>query len=157
MKELDFLKKIKKEGKLELVENSEQLKKSYLGKSESNLESAKILLERDKLEESVGLAYYSMYNSLVALLLTFGIKSENHTASIILLKELFGIDNGKIKAAKKERIDKQYYSDFSIAKEEVEEMIYTAEEFNADILDFLAKLNNAKIKEIRKKFQETIR
>jgi len=37
------LKKLKKEGKLEIAEPSEDIKKSYIAKSESNLESAKIL------------------------------------------------------------------------------------------------------------------
>ncbi len=41
MKELDFLKKIMNEGKLKLVEPSEEIKESYLRKSESYLDSAK--------------------------------------------------------------------------------------------------------------------
>jgi len=40
----------------------------------------------------------------LALLFKVGIKSENHTASILLLKELFGLDNSKILNAKKERM-----------------------------------------------------
>ena len=89
MKKINFLIKLKKERKLELIEPSEEIKESYIKKSESNLMSAKILSENNKLEESVGLAYYSMYNQLLALLSKIGIKSENHSASIILLKELF--------------------------------------------------------------------
>src|SRR3989344_5254194 len=119
MKKMDFLIKLRKEGKLELVESSEEIKQAYLEKSKSNLISSKILLENNKLEESVGLAYYSMYHSLTALLFKIGIKSENHTASIILLKELVGLSNNDILNAKKERVDKQYYVNFMITKEAV--------------------------------------
>ena len=154
MKKMDFLIKLTKERKLEIVKSSEEIKQSYLEKSESNLASAKILLENNRLEESVSLAYYSMYHSLASLLFKTGIKSENHTASIILLKEIFGIDNSEIFFAKKERVDKQYYVSFSITKEQVKDAIKRAEIFNSKMLDFLSKLNNENIILFRKKFME---
>ncbi|MBS3088829.1 HEPN domain-containing protein [Candidatus Pacearchaeota archaeon] len=82
MKKINFLSKLRREGKLEIVEPSEEMKKSYILKSESNLTSAKILLNNNRLEESVSLAYYSMYHLLIALLFKIGIKSENHSGSI---------------------------------------------------------------------------
>lgn len=142
MKKTDFLIKLAKERKIEIVEPSEEIKDSYLEKSESNLASAKILLENNKLEESVSLAYYSMYHSLIALLFKTGIKSENHSASIILLKELFEIDNSDISFAKRERVDKQYYVNFEITREQVKDAIRKAELFNSKILDFISKLTN---------------
>ena len=154
MKKKDFLIKLKKEGKIGLVESSEEIKNSYLEKSESNLVSAKILLENNKLEESVALVYYSMYNSLIALLFKIGIKSENHAVSIMLLKEIFGLSNSDIAFAKKERVDKQYYVDFEVTKEQVEEAIRKAEIFNSKIIDFISKLTNDSIKLYRKKFEE---
>lgn len=152
MKKTDFLTKLKREGRLELVEPSEEMKQAYLEKSESNLISSKILLENDKLEESVGLAYYSMYHSLTALLFKTGIKSENHTASIMLLRDLFEFDNSSILFAKKERIDKQYYVDFNITKEQVKDTINKAELFNSKLLDFISRLTNEKIEFYRKEF-----
>lgn len=101
------------------------------------------------------MAYYSMYYSLLALLYRVGIKSENHTASIFLLKELFNLNNQKILNAKRERIDKQYYVDFIIGEEDVKDL-KVAEEFNAIIFDYLEKLNLEKINEIRKKFKKLI-
>lgn len=154
MKKINFLTKLKKKKKLELVEPSEEIKKSYISKSESNLISVKILLENDKLEEAIALSYYSMYHMLTALLFKIGIKCENHSASIILLKEIFDIDNSDILNAKKERIDKQYYTDFSIKKQEVIEAIRDAEKFNDNLLDFISKINNKNIKEYREKFKE---
>ena len=157
MKKISFLSKLKKEGKLQLIETSEEVKKSYLEKSESNLISSKILFENNRLEESVSLSYYSMYNILMALFFRIGVKSENHTASIILLNELFELDNSQIKFAKKERIDKQYYADFKITKKDTGDLIKIAEEFNGNILDFISKLNKEKIDLFRKKFEELFR
>ena len=153
MKKISFLAKLFDEGKLQLVNPSEEIKDSYIKKSESNLISAKILLENNKLEESVSLVYYSMYHILTALLFKVGIKCENHSASIILLKELFSIDNLGIFFAKKERVDKQYYTDFYVTKQEVIEAVKTAENFNKRLLDFISKLGNQKIKEYREKFK----
>ena len=111
MKKLKFLNRLIKEGKLELVEPSEDVKKSYLEKADNSLRAAKILLQNGLYENSVVDSYYAMYNSLLALLFKVGIKSENHSGSIILLKELFNSDElyKKISFAKEERIDKQYY------------------------------------------------
>ena len=111
MKELDFLNSLKEKNKLELVESSEEICNSYLEKAENCMRSAKLLSENDLYENSVSTAYYTMYNSIIALLFRIGIKSENHSGSIILFKKLFDEPNlvGLISFAKKERIDKQYY------------------------------------------------
>ena len=97
-----------------------------------------------------------MYYSLLALLFRVGIKSENHTASIILLKEVFGLDNSEILKAKKERVDKQYYVDFKIAEHDVNVLLKIAESFNATIFDFLEKMNLNEIEKIREKFTRII-
>ncbi len=156
MKKINFLIKLKKEEKLEKIEPSEEIKESYIRKSESNLASAKILLANDKLEESVGLAYYSMYHLLLALLFKIGIKSENHSASIILLKEVFSLDNKEISDAKTERIDKQYYVGFAISKEDVKDTIRKAENFNSKLIDFISKINNEDITSYRKNFMKLL-
>jgi uncharacterized protein (UPF0332 family) len=152
MKTTNFLTKLYKEGKLKILESSEEIKEAYLVKSESNLISSKILFENNRFEESVSMAYYSMYNLLNALLFKVGIKCENHSGAIILLKELFNLDNSKLSFAKKERIDKQYYVDFNVTKEQVLETIKIAEENNKEIMDFIAKLKNKEINEYRNKF-----
>lgn len=157
MKEINFLIKLKKEGKLELVEPSEEIKEAYIKKSESNFASARILFNSNKLEESVGLAYYSMYNLLLALLFKVGIKSQNHSASIILLKELFSFDNKEISEAKTERIDKQYYVDFIITKEDVKETIRKAEIVNSELIDLISKISNQNIAIYRNKFSELLK
>lgn len=156
MKKEEFLTKLKKEGKIMAVESSEEIKQSYIEKSESSLISAKILLENDRLEESVALAYYSMYHMLTALLFKTGIKCENHSASIILLKEIFGIDNSDISFAKRERVDKQYYVSFKVTKEDVIDSVKKAEQFNSKMLDFISRLNMEGIKKHQEKFKKLL-
>jgi uncharacterized protein (UPF0332 family) len=156
MKKINFLTKLQKEGKLKLAEPSEEIKEAYLVKSESNLISSKILFENNCFEESVSMAYYSMYNMLNALLFKIGIKCENHSGAIFLLKELFNLDNSKLSFAKKERIDKQYYVDFNVTKDQVIETIKIAEESNKEIMDFIIKLNNKDIEHYRSKFLERL-
>ena len=156
MKKINFLNKLVKDKKLELVNTSEEIKESYIKKSFSNLNSAEILLNNNKLEESIALTYYSMYHMLTALLYQIGIKCENHSASIILLKELFNLDNSDISDAKEERIDKQYYTGFHIIKEQVIDAIKNAEVFNDRIYDFISKISEKRINEYRDKFNKLV-
>ncbi len=157
MTKASFLSRLKKENKLKLVEPSEEIKESYIKKSENSLASAKILFNNEKLEEAIALSYYSMYHMLTALLFKAGIKCENHSGTIHLMKELFNLDNSDVLLAKSERIDKQYYTDFHITKEEVKNAIKSAEVFNSIIFDFISKIRNDEIKSFRKKFQELIK
>lgn len=149
MKRTSFLHKLCQEGKLSEIEPSEEIKAAYLQKSAKSLSSAKALYSIGNLEDSVALAYYAMYHCLLALLFRVGIKCENHTAAIILLKRVFGIDNGAISGAKSERVDKQYYVDFKVTELETSESIRIAEEFVADLTDFIEKLTEDKVSEYR--------
>ena len=149
-----FLGKLYKKGVLSFVEPSSYISDSYLKKSESNLMSAKILLESNHPEESVVLIYYSSYNLILSLLFLCGIKCENHSASIFLLKFLFEVDNSFILEAKKERIDKQYYVGFDIKKLEVSGDVKNAEIFNSDLKGVLFNLNSGKVKKIKSKLED---
>ncbi len=151
MKKIGFLIKLNKEGKLQGVEPSEEIKKAYLQRSDESLSSAKALIKIGNLKDAVALSYYSMYHCLLAVLFRIGIKCENHTASIMLLKEVFNIDNSKILKAKSERVDKQYYIDFEINKEEAENSIRIAEEFISDMANLLANLTEGNIEGYNKK------
>jgi hypothetical protein len=59
--------------------------------------------------------------------------------------------------AKKERIDKQYYTSVSISKKEVEKEICLAEDFNRNLKAFILNLNKQEIEFFRKKFQEFVK
>jgi uncharacterized protein (UPF0332 family) len=145
-----------KDKALQLVAPNAEVKMAYLKKSESYLASARLLHEGERFEESVSLAYYSMYYSVLALFFATGIKCENHTAAIILLADLFGIDNSAIESAKSERIDKQYYVATAPVQSEVIELIKTAESFNADLRDAIDRLTHEKIESARKKLNKII-
>jgi uncharacterized protein (UPF0332 family) len=151
-----FLRKLHKDKALLLVEPSVGIKTAFLKKSESYLASAKLLLTHEKFEESVSMGYYSMYYSVMALFFVTGIKCENHTAAIMLLHDIFGIDNTEIELAKKERIDKQYYVESAPVHDDVVAMIRTAETFNAVILDVIDRLTHEKIEAFRKKLNKTL-
>jgi uncharacterized protein (UPF0332 family) len=150
MRETVFLRKLRKEGDLQIVEPSATMASSYGVKSESYLESAKLLIEHGKLEEAVSMAYYSMYYMALAVLFRVGVKCENHTAAGLLLELVLDIDASDLKRAKKERVDKQYYVDFAITQEEVEELIRTAEEFDSRLQDSIDRMTGEEIQRFRK-------
>ena len=153
-----FLNKLKKEEKLGLVEPSEDIGDSYSEKSANCLKSAKLLLQNNLYENSIGLSYYAMYNLLLAVLSRIGIKCENHGGSILLLKLLFGENDlyTLISDAKKERIDKQYYviteKDES-TKEIADELLNHAEDFVLKMKLVVKNLNNDSIDKLREKFK----
>ena len=134
------LRKLVKLKILQIVEPSENLKNSYLQKSDDSLKSAKILSTNGQYADAIALSYFSMYYSVLALFYLIGVKSENHNASIFLLKRIFDIDNEVIKKAKFERKDKQYYPNFAVSEKEVLDALISAEDFNAEILNFITGL-----------------
>lgn len=161
MNEKNFLKKLNYKKKLEIVIPSENIKKSYHKKSIECLESSKILYENKLHSNSITLSYYAMYNSLIALLFDVGIKSENHNASILLLKLLFNEINlyEIIHIAKKERIDKQYYvssdNDESL-KKIAKKLIEDSEEFIFELKTIIRELNDERKQKIIKELKEII-
>lgn len=162
MKELNFLKKLKRKGVIELVESSEEMKSSYLIKAENCLKSAKILFSSQLYENSISEAYYCIYNSLLSLLFKIGIKSENHSASIIIFDKLF--DNKEmvkiISWAKEERIDKQYYVEtqqiVKVTKESCNEMILKSEDFLVKMKLLINELSNERISSARNSFSKLL-
>lgn len=136
-----FMRRLVGEKKIQLVESSEDISQSYTKKSENSLKAAKLLLENDLYEESVSMSYYSMFHKTMAVLRVIGIKCENHSAAIILLKEIFGIDNEDIKFAKEERVDKQYYTDADVTRVETKRLVESAEKFIAEVDFFLDGLD----------------
>lgn len=151
MKNMNFLIKLKKEKKIEAIESNEEIKKSYLKDSESYFISSKMLFSDNRLKESTQLIYFSVYYSILALLFRVGIKSENHLGSIILLKEIFNLDNSFALKLQKKRVG-TYYPDFNLQKQELNKLIQEAEEFNMNLFDFISKLTNEQIKIYRNKF-----
>ncbi|MBT4538889.1 HEPN domain-containing protein [Candidatus Woesearchaeota archaeon] len=154
----NFINKLKSEDKIELVDPSVDICNSYLEKSSNCLKSAKLLLQNNLYENSIGMSYYAMYNLLLALLFRTGIKCENHSGSILLLKLLFGknVLFKLISDAKRERIDKQYYittEKDEISKEISDQLLDNAEDFSLKMRVVIKNLNNDSIEELRKKLR----
>lgn len=97
-----------------------------------------------------------MYYSVLALFFTTGIKCENHTAAIILLDDVFGIDSSAIESAKTEHIDKQYYVTSAPVRDEVVDLIKAAESFDAELLNVIDRSTNEKIENYRKKIKSLV-
>ena len=149
-----FIEKLIKEKKIKLVESSNEISESYLIKSDNSLVSSKTLLGIGNYDDAIALTYYSMYYSVLSLLFKCGIKCENHTGAVILLKELFGLDNHELDKAKKDRIDRQYYIDFKTSKEELKDAVIIAEEFNALIKEKIETLKKSEIITIHEEFKK---
>ncbi|MBN1376957.1 HEPN domain-containing protein [Candidatus Woesearchaeota archaeon] len=157
MKRSDFLKKIHKEGKLELVEPSQNISKSYIEKSNKSLKSAHILIKNNLYEDSVSKSYYAIYYCLLALLFRTGIKCENHTASIIIFKELFDKNtSSKINPIKKTRINTDYSVENEPGSEETKRLYKEAENIILDMKIILNNINETKINKIREDFKKLI-
>ena len=160
MKKSDFLNKLKQEGKLELVEPSEEISKSYIIKSDKCLQVAKLAYEAGIYENAVSEAYYSVYNTVMSLLFKCGIKCENHSGAVLLTKDLFKLKDFYLifSEFKKDRIDNQYYVAITdiepIEKEKCDERIKTAEKFNVNLRAYIGKITNQEIINIREKFEE---
>ena len=137
MKKIKFIQKLVKEEVITTKGPSLEIGNSYHKKAENSLRAAKILIKQDLLEESTTMSYYSMYHKATALLNIIGIKCENHNATIIILKEILNIDTKDFSNAKTERIDKQYYTDSQIKKEDAEELIKKVEKFIQQIDNFI--------------------
>ncbi len=163
MKKAGFLNKLYREGKLGLAEPSEEIKESYMRKADNCMKSAKILLQNELYENSVTEAYYAMYNCLLALLYKAGIKSENHSASIVLLKELFRTRElyGLISSAKRNRIDKQYYVESeqkqNATRDSCVRMIAKTEDFMIGARLLIDRTGKDDIERIRADFQKILR
>jgi uncharacterized protein (UPF0332 family) len=156
---INFLDRLKEERKLELIEPSEQVSLSYQKKSRDCLSAAKLLFDGELYENAIGEAYYSMYNAIQSLFFKCGIKCENHSAAAVLLDRLFKVDNlaKSFTAAKKERIDKQYYTtqmqDRPVTEKAAESLIHVAETFILEVGAYKTQLKMHEIEKLRIEFQ----
>jgi uncharacterized protein (UPF0332 family) len=157
MTQRDFLRNLRREHKLMLVAPSPEIAGSYLAKSDSFLDSARILREAEHLEEAVSMAYYSMYHAMTALLIRAGIRCENHAGAIMLLEELFGMDISALDDAKRMRVDTQYYVDRTITLEDVEELIRVAGDFHDLVHDRIDRITGDEIARVRKMMERILK
>lgn len=160
MKKLNFLSSLKEEGKLSAVDSSEEIAKAYLIKSDKCIRVAKLAFLEGIYENSVSEAYYSIYNTIMSLFFRCGIKCENHSASAILLKEIFELrDLCEIFLEfKKDRIDNQYYLPVSNGESmtglECDKKIKIAENFILQMRSYIGRLGVEEVRKFYVKFKE---
>ena len=160
MKNSNFLNKLKKEEKLEIIDPSDEISKSYLIKADNCIKVAKLAYDAGIYENAVSEAYYSIYNTVQALFFKCGIKCENHSGAIILIRELFNLEKiySVFSDFKKDRIDNQYYilttSTEILHKERCDERIKTAQKFNVELRVHMTKITNLQINKIRTELLE---
>ncbi|MCK4555759.1 MAG: hypothetical protein KAT83_04070 [Candidatus Aenigmarchaeota archaeon] len=147
----------KREG-LRLVEPNSNLAGAYIKKAEEALESMRVNVIRDW---KISTAYYTIYFSIYSLMMKIGVKCEIHSCTIEFakqfLKEYFS--EGEIVFVRdsiKARIDSQYYVDRTVSDRQFNSMIESAPGFLVKCKSLHAKLNEKKVAEIRKRFQERI-
>ena len=136
----------KKEG-LALIEPNSNLAEAYTKKAEEALESMRLNTIKDW---KISTAYYTIYFSLYSLLVRVGIKCEIHSCTIEFAKQF-------LREYFKARIDSQYYVDRTVPDSQYNKMVELAPEFLVKCKSILIKLNEKKINEIRKKFQDKAR
>ena len=160
MKNSNFLIKLKKNESLKLVEPSDEISKSYLIKSDKCLQVAKLAYGAGIYENAVAEAYYSLYNTVMSLFFMCGIKCENHSGAVILIKSLFHLEkqHDVFSEFKKDRIDNQYYIPIldsePINKEKCDERINTAQKFNLELRTYMGNLTILEINTIRQNFEQ---
>lgn len=137
---------IKEKRGIELINPKDHLSKSYLKEADETL------IEMLKLEGKwkVITAYYACYNSVYAILMKCGIKSEIHTCTIELMR-LLPFEKEDIEfltKLKNNRIQAQYYLKEKILNNENKVKIFISK---SKLI--LNQLNENKIEEIRKKLK----
>ena len=141
---------------MRLIEPNSNLAEAYIKKSEEALESMRVNIVKDW---RISTAYYTLYFSLYSVLTKIGIKCEIHSCTIEFAKrflyEFFSEEELDFtEDSLKARIDSQYYVDRTVPDEQYHKMIKKAPEFLVKCKSILIQLNEKKINEIRKEFQE---
>ncbi len=160
MKKLNFLGKLKHQAALELVDPSEEISKSYLIKSDKCAQVAALAFNAGIYENAISEAYYSIYNAVLALFYKCGIKCENHSAAVLLIKDLFVLNtlHPIFSQFKKERIDNQYYTPIlnaePVTKEKCDELLKTAQNFTLAIRTEMEKFTLEEIDKVRINFKK---
>jgi uncharacterized protein (UPF0332 family) len=66
------------------------------------------------------------------------------------------MDGSILSTAKRERVDKQYYIDFTITKDEVTDLITRAEWFNSQLLNMVDRSNTKSTQDARQRAEELL-
>ena len=143
---------------VELIEPSPNLAHAYIEKSKDSLEMAQLAIKANKKDWAVTTMYYCQYMALYGLLQKIGIKSENHTCSILIAERLIPQvekeDIKQIKEFKEERIERQYY----VAKSDIENLDIgllneKTKKFHYKFIELINTITEKEINQVRKEIK----
>jgi len=117
---------------------------SLIKRAKKYLKSAKILLEGEDYESSVSRAYYAMFYSAEAMLLTKGLSFSSHRGVISAFGEHFvktGIFSREMGRELNRAFEKRQLGDyeytFVISKDETEEILMKGKDFMEKVVQYL--------------------
>lgn len=142
---------------LKILEQDDDLARSYLEEAKSSLKRAqRNFLENDLLWTTV-VIYYAEYYALYSFLQKIGIKCENHFCSILAAGSLLGLDKVKtINEHKDKRVDALYYMRIG-KKDQIETMLKEAKIFVNDFDILVSNLKNNEIENYRKFIKNSLK
>lgn len=144
MKSTKFIQKLVSEQKISLVASSKTISLSYSQKSNTSFQAANLLFTKKFFEEAITINYYAIYNKVLSLFFSVGIKCENHSGAIILLDTVFTIDTTMLQLAKQERIEKQYYISSEIIKNDVQNLLVKTQKYLEELDYFIETITTSK-------------
>lgn len=144
----------KRQGRVKLVNPSENLAAAYTKKAENAIRSMEVNASAGLYDWLLSARYYAMYFAVYALFSKIGIKSEIHDCTIAIFEYLFAADFGKdtmweLKAAKDTRIEAQYYT--SALHVDAEGIISQTKNFVLRVGELIDKTSQDKVELIRNK------
>jgi len=124
-----------------------ELSEYRLETAKKRLDTAQLLLEAGKYEDSVSKSYYAIFSAARALLATKSLDSAKHSGVISLFNQHF-VKNGVVKKTMgrilidaKDARERSDYDDFVIvSREEAEDQLRLAKEFVDEIENVLRKV-----------------
>lgn len=140
---------------LRLIEPNLNMSNSYLDKAEESRKAMDVHFKEGLPNWVTIAAYYTEYFAFYALALRFGIKCEIHECTVTLSE--FFVNQGiideriheKLKKAKQNRINAQYYIKESLSKEKIEEEVIEAKNFVLTIKEKLEKITEDDVVKLR--------
>ncbi|MGK0209108.1 MAG: hypothetical protein ACI83O_000373 [Patescibacteria group bacterium] len=145
---------------LKITEPSPEMSNAYLVKTKQCLKAADLLYKAGIYENATSESYFGIYNTVLSLFYKCGIKCENHTVAVILIKDLFKLDEIYItfQTLKKERIDNQYYiptlQTKQVSQEQCRNSLASSHKCVSKIKSIIINFRQEDIKKIREKSKQ---
>jgi uncharacterized protein (UPF0332 family) len=140
------------------VEPNDTLASAYLKKAEDAMEAMHSVASNDW---KISTGYYSLYFSLYAVLTKIGIKSENHTCTIALMRHLIGDfftpdECEMLEKARQARVETQYYVSGDVSGVYVDALAHQVPRFLVKCRGIVEGLKEKDVQALRRSFSSLI-